>query len=129
MSRTAVTGPGRAGKTGDPLPSAPLPRRLRREQRTVRIMVSMYCHRHHLPAAPGATRLCAQCAALLDYADSRVTACRFGERKPVCSACSVHCFRPVQRERMRAVMRYAGPRMALHHPYLAFRHLLDRGSV
>jgi len=23
-------------------------------------------------------------------------------------------------------MRYAGPRMTLHHPYLALRHLLDR---
>jgi hypothetical protein len=29
------------------------------------------------------------------------------------------------RERIRTVMRYAGPRMALRHPLLALAHLLD----
>jgi hypothetical protein len=29
------------------------------------------------------------------------------------------------RERVTAVMRYAGPRMLLRHPWLALRHLLD----
>jgi hypothetical protein len=29
------------------------------------------------------------------------------------------------RERVRAVMRYAGPRMLLRHPILAVLHLLD----
>jgi hypothetical protein len=29
------------------------------------------------------------------------------------------------REAVREVMRYAGPRMALRHPILAFLHLLD----
>jgi hypothetical protein len=30
------------------------------------------------------------------------------------------------RARIRAVMRYAGPRMLFRHPVLAFFHLLDR---
>jgi hypothetical protein len=29
------------------------------------------------------------------------------------------------RERVREVMRFAGPRMLLHHPILAIRHQLD----
>jgi hypothetical protein len=29
------------------------------------------------------------------------------------------------RERVREVMRYAGPRMLLHHPWLAICHLVD----
>ena len=29
------------------------------------------------------------------------------------------------RERVRVTMRYAGPRMMLHHPILAVAHLLD----
>ena len=30
------------------------------------------------------------------------------------------------RERIRAIMRYAGPRMMLHHPVAAVRHLLGK---
>jgi len=37
----------------------------------------------------------------------------------------VHCYKPEMRERIRGVMRFAGPRMALRHPLLAVRHLLD----
>jgi hypothetical protein len=29
------------------------------------------------------------------------------------------------REKIRAVMRYAGPRMLYHHPLLAFYHMID----
>ncbi len=107
--------------------------RLRREQRTVQVMVSMYCRGHHKLAARsssvttiGGARLCPDCAALLDYAGSRIDACRFGEQKPTCARCPVHCFRTADREAIRTVMRYAGPRMVLRHPYLAVRHLLER---
>jgi hypothetical protein len=37
----------------------------------------------------------------------------------------VHCYRAQQRERIRRVMRYSGPRMLLAHPLLALLHLLD----
>lgn len=29
------------------------------------------------------------------------------------------------RDRVKAVMRYAGPRMIIHHPLMALRHMLD----
>ncbi len=113
--------------------SARPPRRLRRERRTVEAMMGMYCREHHGPpssvdsvATLGGTRLCPDCAALLDYAGRRIDACRFGEQKPTCARCTVHCFRTAERERVRTVMRYSGPRMMLRHPYLAMRHLLDR---
>ena len=32
------------------------------------------------------------------------------EEKTFCSNCTVHCYRPEMRERIRTVMRYAGPR-------------------
>jgi hypothetical protein len=103
-------------------------------------MIRMYCHGVHgeaasLPAAALAAgsgaaaqtpSLCPDCAALLEYTLARVDACSFGGEKPVCSRCTVHCFRPAMRDRIRAAMRYSGPRMAYHHPYLAVRHLLDR---
>ena len=46
------------------------------------------------------------------------------ETKTFCSACKVHCYRPEMREKIRAVMRWAGPRMLFVHPVLAVRHLL-----
>jgi hypothetical protein len=35
------------------------------------------------------------------------------------------CYTPDMRERIRAVMRFSGPRMLLHHPWLALMHLVD----
>lgn len=102
-------------------PPAPPSRRLRREKKTVTVMVQMYCRDRH-----GGTGLCPDCAALLDYALRRVDACPFADEKPTCARCTVHCYRPQMREQIRAAMRYAGPRMTWRHPYLAARHLLDR---
>ena len=55
--------------------------------------------------------LCPECAALLDYALRRLDSCRFGDGKPSCRKCPVHCYRADMRERIRTVMRWAGPRM------------------
>ena len=68
--------------------------------------------------------LCPECAALLDYALRRLDSCRFGNDKPSCRKCPVHCYRADMRERIRTVMRWAGPRMIFSHPMAATRHLL-----
>ena len=68
--------------------------------------------------------LCPECAALLDYALRRLDSCRFGNDKPSCRKCPVHCYRADMRERIRTVMRWAGPRMIFRHPMAATRHLL-----
>jgi hypothetical protein len=96
------------------------------EIRTVEVMIGIYCRAHH-----GTSKaLCGECDALLDYARERIGACAFGAGKPVCNQCTVHCYRPAMRERIREVMRYAGPRMLGRHPVLAVRHLLrSRKSV
>lgn len=69
--------------------------------------------------------LCPQCQALLDYAHRRLEHCKFGEDKPSCTRCPVHCYKPAMREQIRQVMRYSGPRMLLHDPIMAIRHLWD----
>lgn len=69
--------------------------------------------------------LCPQCQALLDYAHKRLEHCKFGEDKPSCARCPVHCYKPAMREQIRQVMRYSGPRMLLHNPIMAIRHLWD----
>jgi len=96
-------------------------RRLRRELATVEAMIGMYCRAHH----GGGAAPCAECRELMAYARQRIDRCPFGAGKPTCVNCPVHCYAPAMRERVRVVMRYAGPRMAWRHPILALMHLLD----
>lgn len=96
-----------------------------RELKTIRVMVDMYCASHH-----GGAPLCADCADLFDYAQRRLQRCVFGDTKPNCAKCVVHCYNKDMRERIRVVMRWAGPRMLLRHPVLGVLHLLaDRRPV
>ena len=63
--------------------------------------------------------------ALLDYARLRLSKCPHGDSKPFCSSRAIHCYRPDRKEQIRQVMRYAGPRMLLHHPVIAIRHVME----
>jgi hypothetical protein len=92
-----------------------------REVKTVRVMVSLYCQHHHRT-----NKLCAECLELTDYALERLQKCPFQEGKTTCNKCPVHCYQPLMREKIRSIMRYAGPRMTLRHPILALFHFMDR---
>jgi hypothetical protein len=95
--------------------------RVDREKKTVRVMVRMYCTAHHGTRAA----LCPECDKLLTYSFGRIDGCVFMKSKPTCAKCPVHCYEPASRERMREVMRHAGPRMLYTHPYLAIAHAID----
>lgn len=93
--------------------------RIEREKRTVGKMIGIYCrHKEHN------RELCADCSVLLEYALARLSKCPFGDNKPSCRNCAVHCYRTDMKARIKAVMRYSGPRMILYHPVAALRHLL-----
>lgn len=96
------------------------PGRRETEKTVFREMTLLYCRAHHRHGT-----LCAECDELVRYAGQRVEACRFGDAKAFCSACTVHCFKPERRAQARTVMRYAGPRMLFHHPIMAIRHMLQ----
>ena len=95
--------------------------RIRRESKTIEAMIRLYCRDHH----GGEDELCPECRQLGDYALIRLDRCPFRESKPTCAKCPVHCYKPDMREKVRAVMRYAGPRMLRRHPVLAVLHLVD----
>ena len=97
-------------------------RRLAREKHTISKMIALYCRKNHHPLN---SDLCEDCQTLETYAHLRIRRCPFGSAKPTCARCTVHCYRPVQRDAIRQVMRFAGPRMLLHHPWLAIQHLFD----
>ena len=138
------------GKSEPRLTADALKRKREREQEIVSQMIALYCKGNHSAcrsaplreqdgdiqqvregAAPrgrgsGERRdLCPECAELEAYARTRSERCPFMEEKTFCSNCTVHCYRPGMRERIRAVMRYAGPRMLFHHPAMAIRHMIE----
>lgn len=96
-------------------------RRLAREWKTIEAMIRCYCQDHH----GSEDTLCRECQQLRDYAELRLERCRFGAQKPTCANCPVHCYQKVRREQVKAVMRYAGPRMLWRHPILSLVHWLD----
>lgn len=91
-----------------------------REKRMVTQMIALYCRRKH-----GEKALCGECRELAEYACSRSDKCPFMENKTFCSNCRVHCYKPEMREKIRAVMRFSGPRMIFHHPITAIRHVIE----
>lgn len=92
---------------------------IEREQKTEEQMIRIYC-RHR----EGNRELCADCTALLYYARKRLANCPFGENKSSCRRCSVHCYRPDMKVRIKSVMRYSEPRMIFYHPLAAIRHIM-----
>ena len=92
-----------------------------KEKELVSQMIALYCRKQH----GGRHGLCAECAALDAYARQRSDRCPFMETKTFCSNCTVHCYKPAMREQIRKVMRFSGPRMLLHHPIPAIRHVIE----
>lgn len=91
------------------------------EKKIVALMIRLYCKKKH-----GTKKeLCAECQSLCDYAMLRSDKCPFMETKTFCSNCKVHCYKADMREKIREVMRFAGPRMIFRHPVMAIRHVIE----
>ena len=91
---------------------------IQQEQATIASMIRLYCRAKHASRKG----LCPDCQQLVEYAQQRVENCPFLNEKPVCASCPVHCYQPPYRERVRAVMRYAGPRLIFKDPVAVVRH-------
>jgi len=99
--------------------------RIKRERKTINLMIRMYCRAAH---GSGSKKLCPECAETAQYAQARIDACRFRSDKPTCVRCPVHCYSKAQREKIKRIMRFSGPRMLAAHPILAILHLKDTMS-
>lgn len=93
--------------------------RIEEEKKTIGLMIRLYCRRYEKNE-----NLCKACTKLLRYAEVRLDRCKFGESKPTCKKCPIHCYKPEMREQIRKVMRWAGPRMMRYHPIEAIKHLM-----
>lgn len=92
--------------------------RIEKEKAVVELMIRLYCRKRE-----GHTTLCSSCRELLKYAHRRLDHCRYGNNKPTCKKCPIHCYQPEMKRRIKDVMRWAGPRMLLYHPLAALHHL------
>jgi len=106
-------------------------RKREREKQTISQMVAIFCkdtHKVRLRAeeAHCGKLLCLECAQLESYAVLRTEQCRKMDNKTLCENCDNLCYDPAMRQAIREAMRYAGPRMPLHHPFAALRHLLNK---
>lgn len=95
--------------------------RIRIEKKTIDKMIRIFCRFKHNTS----DNLCEECQELHDYAFQRLINCPYQEEKPVCTECPIHCYKREMKERVKNVMRYAGPKMIFFHPYLAFMHLIN----
>lgn len=91
--------------------------RIESEKDTLRFMVRYYCRKRH-----GGVEPCSECGDLLAYAINRLDRCRYGETKTSCLRCPAHCYTSPQRQKIRAIMRYVGPRMLYLKPLEALKH-------
>lgn len=100
-----------------------------REKKDLRILglfAALYCRAKHQgdrvsfasvePSAKayglGSTELCPECCEFLRYAIERRLRCPL-ETKPSCKHCTIHCYRPGHREKVREIMRFSGKRLIL----------------
>jgi hypothetical protein len=95
-----------------------LPDLLGLEFKTIKVMVNIYCEKFHNKCGE-----CAECRDFLIYANEKLDRCPYGQTKPTCNKCPIHCYKPQQREQARTIMHFAGPRMLIYHPVLAIKHL------
>ncbi|MFW9981744.1 MAG: nitrous oxide-stimulated promoter family protein [Candidatus Thorarchaeota archaeon] len=90
-----------------------------KEKSTVEKMIHIYCEKKHNSSE---SQLCNACNILLQYSHQRLDNCQFGENKPTCRKCPVHCYRPTMRDEIRGVMRFSGPRLIFRAPVEWIQH-------
>ncbi len=95
-------------------------KKFKSESDTVNLMIALYCHKKHKTKK---NELCPECQELKEYCAYRLSLCVWGDKKPFCSNCRIHCYNKEHREKIREVMRFSGPRMLFHHPVLAIKHV------
>jgi len=94
-------------------------KRIEIERKTVQVMIQIFCSENHKEK-----NLCRYCNELSVYAIKKLDQCIYGNSKPSCKVCPVHCFSKDKSEEIKQVMRYAGPKMIFRQPVLTFKHII-----
>lgn len=92
-----------------------------KDRKTLEAIGFIYCRAHH-DGTKDAAGLCPSCRETVDATLARTEVCPFGHESN-CQDCTIHCQRGEARSRIREMMRYSAPRMALHHPLMTAEYL------
>lgn len=94
--------------------------RLDTEKKVFEKMVFIYCENKHEGNSP-----CLECSEIIDYGLKKIDNCIYGENKPFCSKCNIHCYEENMKKKVKDIMRYSGPRIFFYHPIVSLKHLLS----
>ncbi|MCL2643486.1 MAG: nitrous oxide-stimulated promoter family protein [Candidatus Bathyarchaeota archaeon] len=110
-----------------PQPPNPTHKRMIREKKTITHMINLYCKNHHKTNTNNNNNeLCPECQQFKEYAHLRLDKCPFQDKKSTCGKCKIQCYKPDMKQQAHKIMSYSGPRLLLHHPNLAIRHIWDK---
>lgn len=97
-------------------------KKINNEKNIVKIMIGYYCKKNHFPEK----NLCCDCKKLIEYTWLKLDKCFYGENKPACSKCEIHCYSAPMRKKIKDIMRYSGPRMIYIYPGAYIKHLMGK---
>lgn len=92
-----------------------------KDRKTLEAIGRIYCSVKHTGSKDMAG-LCPACRETVDATLARTKACPYGHEGN-CQDCEIHCQRGEARERIRQMMAYSAPRMAIRHPLMTFDYL------
>lgn len=95
-----------------------------KEKKIIFLMVEIYCRENHRKNRVVSKTLCDDCKKLLEYSYMRIDNCRHMKDKTFCSKCLTPCYNPEMKEKVKAIMKYSGPRLLFHHPIEVIKHFL-----
>jgi len=97
-------------------------KKINNEKIIVKMMIDYYCKKNHFPEK----NLCCDCEKVIEYAWLKLDKCFYGENKPACLKCEIHCYSAPMRKKIKDIMRYSGPRMIYIYPVASIKHLVGK---
>ena len=98
-----------------------------KDRRTLEAIGRIYCSAHHDDAKDEAG-LCPSCRETVAATLARTEACPY-DHEGNCQDCDIHCQRGEAQARIREIMRYSAPRMAVRHPLMTAEYLRKKRSA
>ena len=87
-----------------------------------------YCKGNHAGRAKDAAGMCPECRGAIEQTLARAEACPHGH-EGTCQDCATPCQRGEAQQRIKAIMRYAAPRMMFRHPLMALGYLRKKAKA
>jgi hypothetical protein len=92
------------------------------QEKLVKEMILLYCNKNHNTK----NELCESCSELFGYVQKRLKYCPYGDKKPVCFNCKIHCYRKEYKDRIKDVMKFSGPKIMFHNPIAGIKYLFKK---